>query len=1071
MPKITDLPLHEGELAENSVMVVVEPDKIDPADRTQKIPITTLTTILNPLATTETPGAMSAEDKAKLDNLSSSVKGAARLTVAVIGASISQHYALDQSWPHQLKKAMDNMGLPVDIKNWAIHEHTFYTALHMDTVHESGTRSQVDQCIAQGADIVFVMLGVNDCIWVDQRTEAQVIQDGIEVYSTLKAGLPDAQIVLIEEAAHNFELRGYVPNSLTNADVGPAMHNYLTYLGLYPCRVNNIDFYNNPVTSTQLEKHQSWGRMVNTLRTVYDTSFVVNLWKIARMGCNIDLIHPGPFGHMWIAFTVLKWLANNNNIDNNVLNHNDLFHNTYFNSLDTYFNDVLSPTYSYHAQAVANYAQFNIFEKRSHWVFFERNLTFKITPFNIASGLDSISISIKGAEPGRPVYWSWGGAALTHTGKYTNDEGNFEDNWRPNQIIGAIEPGTYKLCYAVMSSYNLYDVYEQAIGVGASYAHTGPPLFLSQLETTLSNSSDKIPSSAAVQAAITSGGGGSIISGSAALTIAVLGDSLSQHFAFDECWPVQLKKAMDNMGLNVNMKNWAVNGYTFYDALYNTGAHESGTKSQVQQCIDQGADIVLVMLGINDSLYVNTRTEAQIIQDGVEVYSTLKAGLPNAQIVLINEMPHDFESKGMVPTSLTNADVTPASHNYITHHGLTFCRVNTSGFYSTSITPTQLGKHQSLGRIYNSLNSVYDSYTIVNLWKIARMGCNIDLIHPGPFGHMWVAFTILKWIADNNTVDNKVLNHQDLRLYNYHFSIDGFFAEAMSGVFSNAAIALTEFANYDIREREPNWLFQQRNLSVTFSPTSAVSGLDNVVIFIQGAEPNRPIHFSWNGGTFLNINKSTTHEGNFADCWRPNVIFGSVSPGWYKICYAIHLTSGVYDVFETWLNIANAYAHSGPPLLTSQIDTTVSTSSTKVPSSAAVYNAINSGSSGTTSSLFSGGVAKITAQTSKLVVPNGIALELGSSGGTNSINVFGYASISANLYMNGVIFQQVNSGTNSFAAPISCTGTITSVGGFTGSAGGTGASTALRDGGGYLSVKWSASGLQFFVNNTLVKTI
>jgi hypothetical protein len=71
-------------------------------------------------------------------------------------------------------------------------------------------------------------------------------------------------------------------------------------------------------------------------------------------------------------------------------------------------------------------------------------------------------------------------------------------------------------------------------------------------------------------------------------------------------------------------------------------------------------------------------------------------------------------------------------------------------------------------------------------------------------------------------------------------------------------------------------------------------------------------------------------------------------------------------------------------------------------------------------SLFYSGVAKITAGSTTVTIPNGNTLKVGTTGLTSPLEVAGNTIIGGNIFINGIVDQQVNAGTNEFAAPVAC---------------------------------------------------
>ena len=124
----------------------------------------------------------------------------------------------------------------------------------------------------------------------------------------------------------------------------------------------------------------------------------------------------------------------------------------------------------------------------------------------------------------------------------------------------------------------------------------------------------------------------------------------------------------------------------------------------------------------------------------------------------MKQIPHNYESVGLTPTSLTNGNAVPFSHQTITYKGLSNVRVNNSTFENTAVSSAMLTRHQNWGTVTSYWGTVYDGVIDVNLWKIARLGCMIDSLHVDEFGHLWWAMYVLRWLKDYNGVDNNILD-------------------------------------------------------------------------------------------------------------------------------------------------------------------------------------------------------------------------------------------------------------------------------------------------------------------------
>jgi len=381
------------------------------------------------------------------------------LKIAIIGDSLSATHSFDDNWASYLMKFANQMGLELSINNWSVCGHTLHKA-YTELAHANGSKTQVQQCILHGADIVFVALGINDCLYAPIRTQAQIIQDGILVHDLLSVGLPGAKIVFVAQAPHNITECGLLPTSLSNGNTVPSSHQVISYLGRNAVRVNNVTYLNQSISATKLAQHRTWGTVVNALTGVYPHTITVNLWKLARLGCHIDSYHLDSFGQMWFMFTILNWLKDN--IGTDVLK-SSLFNSSdrYLVNLDEYYSQVtLNPVMG---QPTAAHHYENIAQRMQTWFYQQRHFKAYIGPMDIAAN-DMMQISLNNCIPNRQTLFGWQGSMpLTLTSHYVDGNGNYGIFFSPKTIGLNMTPG-YHLCQAgVLLPDGTSDVYEQAI--------------------------------------------------------------------------------------------------------------------------------------------------------------------------------------------------------------------------------------------------------------------------------------------------------------------------------------------------------------------------------------------------------------------------------------------------------------------------------------------------------------------------------------------------------------------------------------------------------------------------------
>lgn len=145
------------------------------------------------------------------------------------------------------------------------------------------------------------------------------------------------------------------------------------------------------------------------------------------------------------------------------------------------------------------------------------------------------------------------------------------------------------------------------------------------------------------------------------LHVVVIGDNMSaQQTLFGQAWPTILRDLMQTAGQPVKITSLAMSGHTFYRA--NTVACFNG-KTQVQRAIDLQPDVVIVALGINDVvLNVDERTVAEVIEDANNVVSALRAGIPSAALIWVQEKYWDTVNRAN-PLALYNVHIPPGLWN------------------------------------------------------------------------------------------------------------------------------------------------------------------------------------------------------------------------------------------------------------------------------------------------------------------------------------------------------------------------------------------------------------------------
>jgi len=394
------------------------------------------------------------------DKIESLGGGSDTLKVAVIGDSFSQHTFFRDSWPSQFELLCNEMGLPVTVENYAVCGATFDSALNDHTVHESGTRSQVEQVIAHGADFVFVMLGINDAILVGGKSANDIIDDAEAVYNALHAGLPDVTVFYIEELPH---VGGsFPPTNMKNSECIPWSHKLIDYHGKSNCRVNNDTYLNTVVDTATQEKHDIFGTASAVISCGYDGGFTADIYKISKMGsCTDHIGHVDTFGHMMIAHYALRWFKDHNGIDDKVLDiglWTDASDKHLIDPDELYLKVVAR---SEEAARVGRYLGIDLFARAEGWFYEQRHWRPYIGPPELASACWPFTITMDNCHPGRPIWLAWDTNDFIDANKETTDFGDFKHVWVGTEVLTDYDwsPGTKNLAYAVELADGTFDVY------------------------------------------------------------------------------------------------------------------------------------------------------------------------------------------------------------------------------------------------------------------------------------------------------------------------------------------------------------------------------------------------------------------------------------------------------------------------------------------------------------------------------------------------------------------------------------------------------------------------------------
>ncbi|TXH51652.1 MAG: SGNH/GDSL hydrolase family protein [Desulfurellales bacterium] len=227
--------------------------------------------------------------------------------VVVLGDSLSAaQVACTNPWPERWAAAMRNCGAPIDLINLATSGWTFNKANTDTTLFDGAT--MVGRAIALKPDVVFVALGFNDAVLsVEGRTLGQIQSDATSTLAALRAGLPDAVIIAIEEYAHdstNFpnpgttlKNKGIIQNLFTRPSSGILLDSW------------SSEILETAVDTTQRQRYGNWANLRSTIAASSSINgvFRIDFWKAARLGLTgIDGLHLTDAAAQFAAAYTLK---------------------------------------------------------------------------------------------------------------------------------------------------------------------------------------------------------------------------------------------------------------------------------------------------------------------------------------------------------------------------------------------------------------------------------------------------------------------------------------------------------------------------------------------------------------------------------------------------------------------------------------------------------------------------------------------------------------------------------------------------------------------------------------------
>lgn len=404
------------------------------------------------------------------------------------------------------------------------------------------------------------------------------------------------------------------------------------------------------------------------------------------------------------------------------------------------------------------------------------------------------------------------------------------------------------------------------------------------------------------------------------IKIAVLGGSAASQFAlFDDMWPVKLGTRLFTSGVNAEVRSFGIGGHSCYRML--TGTEFDGGSSSVA-AIAWKPDVVLISAGHNDCVAnVDSRTYVQKQGDADTLFANLRAGLPSAVIILMQEIGYDDVNFDPA-VSMKNKGVIPLYMQKKTSGILQDCW--TSEILEDAVSAGTLALYLDLKNwvTYTASNANLDAAVQLKWWKLARLGLlGMDHLHFNQAGHVWAAALILKALKNSTAFTNRVgsvavhfvdaWNDPDVAFAEYlTASGDGW--APVSPYPQSTASSNVESINYQWGQqriiRPEEWYLPTKARFNLYSNTGLTamknSALPEGMLFIQlmNGPPNEALYVSIDGGAWT-ANVNTT---NSTGCLVEGSALGTIGlpNGTYTLRYRCR--DEVYGPFSITMGAASA---------------------------------------------------------------------------------------------------------------------------------------------------------------------
>jgi hypothetical protein len=366
--------------------------------------------------------------------------------------------------------------------------------------------------------------------------------------------------------------------------------------------------------------------------------------------------------------------------------------------------------------------------------------------------------------------------------------------------------------------------------------------------------------------------------------VAVLGDSAAaQNGMFQETWPTKLERLINQRGGNAVVRDFSVNGTTFYRMKNNL---DFGTKTALQRVIDFRPNMVIVSSGQNDAVNAaDGRTSVQQIADATAIFAALRAALPRVPLIYAAEIGFDVDNFPTPGVTLKNKGAFPANMTLPAAGILN--GLWTTEMLETDIGATTRGRYAnwvSLDTAIRALATVDGSLTL-QYWKAARLGMlSSDNTHMTNAGQTFIACSAFKGLRAlspftkmfPNLSDQIITGWQDPdALFTSYLadSGDGYALTFPGDQYTDAAITQAFGPNRSIFP--DTWVYptKARAYLNTLAPTLNPSHSGIFVVNIFNAKPYTLMEVSVAGGAF-SATPNFTDANGFGQGYMDLIAFG-----------------------------------------------------------------------------------------------------------------------------------------------------------------------------------------------------